>query len=148
MVRFTVYIFYFLSHSMRASAFTLYEKSAGKGARHAWTSRATSIGALSCIAAQCYEHIPSRQLPYRFRPMECVATRTRRFTLLPSLAFLCMAPPSSLERTPLGDIIKICPGAFCDIFHALLSEWDAVLASARVLLGPASKHQLAEDTGE
>ena len=106
MVRFTVYISYFLSHFTRTPVITLYEKSAGKGARHAWTSKATSIGALSYIAVQCYEHILSRQLPYRFRPMECVATRTRRFSLLPSLAFLCKGHgPTKLNRTCAGRIL-------------------------------------------
>src|SRR6266581_1538353 len=127
MVRFTVYMSNFLSYFVWTSVLTLYEKSAGKGARHAWTSKATSIGALSFIAVQCYEHIQSRQLQYRFRPMECVATRTRRFKLLHSLAFLCVVPPSSLEHVPSGDIIKIRPGPFVDIFHALLSEQEAVL---------------------
>ena len=140
MVRFIVYITDFLSDFMWTSVLTLYEKSAGKGARHAWTSKATSIGALSFIAVQCYEHIQSRQSQYRFRPIECVATRTRRFNLLPSLAFLCMVPLSSLEHVPSSDILKIRPGPFVDIFHALLSEQEAVLASARVLLGPTSKH--------
>ena len=122
---------------------TMYEKSGGKGARHAWTSKATSIGALSYIAVQCYEHIQSRQSPYRFRPMECIATRTRRFDLLPSLVFLCLVPPKYLERVPSSDIIKIRPGPFSDIFHALLSEQGAVLSSVRVLLAP--RRRLAPD---
>ena len=61
--------------------------------------------------------------------------------------FLCVVPPSSLEHVPSGDIIKIRPGPFVDIFHALLSEQEAVLASVRVLLGPTSKGRL-EDTEE
>ena len=46
-----------------------------------------AIGALSYIAVQCYEHIVSRQSPYRFRLMECASTRTQRFNLLPSSHF-------------------------------------------------------------
>jgi hypothetical protein len=145
MVRLMVYISRFLSQFTRTLVITLYEKSAGKGARHAWTSKATSIGALSHIAVQCYEHIQSRQLPYRFRSMECVATRTQRFSLLPSLAFLCMVPPSAIEHVPSSDIIKIRPGPFSDIFRVMLSEQDAVLASARVLLGSASRCRRATD---
>ena len=38
------------------SVLTMDEKSAGKGARHAWMSKATSIGALSYLAVQYYEH--------------------------------------------------------------------------------------------
>jgi len=97
----------FLSHFIWASVITFYKKSSGKGARHAWTSKALTISALSYIAVQCYEHIQSRQSPYRFRPMECVATRTRRFLLLPSLAFLCVVPPNAIEDMPSGDILKL-----------------------------------------
>jgi hypothetical protein len=56
-----------------------------------------------------------------------------------------MVPPTSLEYMPSGNIIKIRPGTFSDIFHALLSEQDAVLTSARVLLGPKSRRRLAPD---
>jgi len=110
----------FLSHFMWESVITFYKKGSGKGARHAWTSKAMVISALSYIAVQCYEHIQSRQSPYCFHPMECVATRTRRFHLLPSLAFLCVVPPSSLEAVPSGDILKLQPGPFSDVFQALL----------------------------
>ena len=77
--------------------------------------------------------------------MECVSTRTQRFNLLPSLAFLCMVPLSSLERVPVNNIIRIRPGPFSDILHALLSELDAVLTSARVLLRPSCRRQLESD---
>jgi len=79
--------------------------------------------------------------------MGCVPTRTRRFSLLSSLAFLCMVPPSSVtsvEHVPSSDIIKIRSAPFSDIFHALLSEQDAVLASATVL-GATSRRRLATD---
>jgi len=66
--------------------------------------------------------------------MECVATRTQRFLLLPSLAFLCVVPPNSIEDMPSGDILKLQPGVFSDVVHALLSEQDSVLASVKVLL--------------
>lgn len=123
------------------SVLTMYEKGAGKGARHAWTPQATSIGGLSYISVQCYEHIPSWQPPYRFRLMECVATRTRQFHLLPSLAFLCMVPPDSLERVPFSDIIKIRPGPYSDIFHTLLSEQGVVLSSVGDLLAPPGRRR-------
>ena len=55
-----------------------------------------------------------------------------------------MVPPSSVEHVPSSDIIKIRSGPFSDIFHVLLSEQDAVLASATVL-GATSRHQLATD---
>ena len=123
------------------SVLTMYEKSAGKGAGHAWTSKATSIGALSYLAVQCYEH--TRQC--RFRPMECVATRTARFYHMPALAFLCMTPQSSVRRLKLSsessDFIELEPGPFCDILHSLLSEKDAVFTAARGLLVPSGSRK-------
>jgi hypothetical protein len=122
------------------SVITMYEKSAGKAARHAWTSKSTSIGAISYIAVQCYEHTRQR----RFRPMECAATRTARFHHLPAFAFLCLVPQSSVRHTSSGssDFIELQPGAFCDIFHLLLSERYAVLSAASGLLVPTRKNRL------
>ena len=93
-----------------------------------------------------YEHIQGRQSPYRFRLMECVATRTRRFSLLPSLAFLCMVPLSSIEHMPSIDIIKIRLGPFSDIFCKLLSERVTVLGSTKALLGTTCRRRHASDT--
>lgn len=56
-----------------------------------------------------------------------------------------MIPRSLLEHVPLSDIIKIRSGPFSDIFQALLSEQDAVLASARVLHGRTSRRHIASD---
>ncbi|KAH9013376.1 hypothetical protein EDB83DRAFT_2321379 [Lactarius deliciosus] len=73
---------------------TMYEKSGVKNAKHLWTSSTTSIGALSYLGVWCYQHIRQCQ----FRTMECMATRTMRFARLPSLPFLCIAPPSMVRR--------------------------------------------------
>ena len=120
---------------------TMYEKSAGKGARHAWTFSATSIGALSYIAVQCYQHTRQRQ----FHPMECVVTWTTRFNHLPSLAFLCGVPQSSIQPSSSGRFVELQSGIFCDIFHALLSEKDAVFAAVRGLLRPSHRNQTETD---
>ena len=126
-----------------SSVLTMYEKSAGKGARHAWTSSATSIGALSYIAVQCYQHTRQRQ----FRPMECVVTRTTCFNHLPSLSFLCGVPQSSVRPSSSGHFVELQSGVFCDIFHALLSEKDAaaVLAAVRGLLRPSRRNRHETD---
>ena len=119
----------------------MYEKSAGKGAKHAWTSSATSIGALSYIVVRCYQHTRQQQ----FRPMECVATRTTRFIHLHSLAFLCIVPKRSVQWSSSGRFIELKLGPFCDIFHTLLSEKDAVCAAVRGLLKPSRRHRVETD---
>jgi hypothetical protein len=117
---------------------TMYEKSAGKGARHAWTSKTTSIGALSYIAVKCYQHTCNRQ----FRPMECVGTRTTYFSHLPSLAFLCVVPQSAVQHFPSSHFLELKPGPSYDIFHGLLSEKGAVLVAIKDLLRPARKRRV------
>jgi len=71
---------------------TMYEKSGGKGAKHAWTDSAKSIGALSYMAVRCFQHIRQRH----FLAMECTITHTTRFALLPSFAFLCVVPQMTI----------------------------------------------------
>jgi hypothetical protein len=130
--------------STSGSVLTMYEKSTGKGAKHAWTSSSSSIGALSYLIVQCYQHTRNRQ----FRPMECVATRTTRFKHLPSAAFLCIIPQNSVRRSSSGRFMELQPGPFCDIFNTVLSEKVAVLAAVRSLLRPSRKHRLDTDVFE
>ena len=107
----------------------------------AWTSLATSIGALSYIAVQCYQHTQQRH----FRPMECVITRTTHFNHLPSLALLCTVPRSSIRPSSSGHFVELQLGVFCDIFDTLLSEKDAVLAAVRGLLRPSRRNRPETD---
>jgi hypothetical protein len=86
---------------------------------------------------QCYQHTRQRQ----FRPMECVATRTMRFSHLSSLAFLCIIPQSSVRRSSSGRFVEL-QGTFCDIFHALLSEREAIITAVRGLMRPSRKRRL------
>jgi hypothetical protein len=68
------------------------------------------------LVVQCYQNAQQRH----FRPMECVATRTTRFSHLPSLAFLCLVPQNSVRRSSSGRFVELHLGFFCDIFHTLL----------------------------
>ena len=123
------------------SVITMYEKSGGKGARHSWTSLTTSIGALSYLAVQCYQNTWQSQ----FWAMECVVTRTTRFTLLSSLAFLCIVPQGMVHRSTSNHFIELHPGSFEDIFKRVYSEKNVVLVAVRGLLKPprANKHLVA-----
>ena len=56
-----------------------------------------------------------------------------------------MVPPNSIEDMPSGDILKLRPGVFSDVFHALLSEQDSVLASVKVLLARTPGRRLVSD---
>ena len=56
-----------------------------------------------------------------------------------------MVPLSSLEHVPSSDTIKIRPGPFGEIFRALLSEHEGVIASAKVLLGSTSRRRRGFD---
>jgi CelD/BcsL family acetyltransferase involved in cellulose biosynthesis len=80
--------------------------------------------------------------------MECAATRTIRFVHLPSPAFLCLVPQNSVRRSSSGRFVELQSGPFCDIFHALLSEDQAVLAAVRSLLRPSRRNRVAADVEE
>ncbi|KAI0301414.1 hypothetical protein BC826DRAFT_1102007 [Russula brevipes] len=125
------------SELIMVKVLTMYEKGLGKGANHAWTPSAMSIGSLSYIAVQCYEHARQRQ----FQPMECMATRTMRFTHLPSLAFLCVVPQTSIRQSLSTRFIELQQGQFNDIFQALLSEKDKVISAVHGLLKSSRKKQ-------
>lgn len=56
-----------------------------------------------------------------------------------------MVPPNSIEDMPLGDILKLQPGVFSNIFHVLLSEQDSVLASVKALLAHTPEHRPVSD---
>ena len=73
--------------------------------------------------------------------MECVVTRTTRFSHLPSLAFLCIIPQSSVRRPSSGRFMELQLGPFYDIFQELLSEKGAVLAAVRGLLRPSRRNR-------
>jgi len=120
----------------------MYEKNGGKRARHAWTDSAKSIGALSYIAVQCFEQIPSRQR--RFLAMECAATHTTLFALLPSSMFLCVVPQGSFHWPSPNHPIELNQGPFDDIFQALLMEKDVVSKAVQGLLKPQSHKSYPE----
>ena len=129
------------------SVITMYKKSSGKGARHSWTSSMTSIGALSYLAVRCYQHTRQRQ----FWAMECAVTRTIQFTLLPSLAFLCIVPQGMVHRSASNHFIELLPGSFEDIFQHLYSDSEkhVVLGAVRGLLKPPrANKRLAANTIE
>jgi hypothetical protein len=44
--------------------------------------------------------------------------------------------------------VELQSGPFCDIFHALLSEDQAVLAAVRSLLRPSRRNRVAADVEE
>ena len=73
--------------------------------------------------------------------MECVVTRTTRFSHLPSLTFLCIIPQSSIRRSSSGRFLELQSDPFYDIFQTLLSEKEAVFAAVRGLLRPSRRQQ-------
>jgi hypothetical protein len=131
------------------SVLTMYEKGAAKRAKHAWTSSTTSIGALSYIAVRYFQR--SRQ--QQFHAVECGNTRTKQFILLPPSAFLCIIPQSSFQQSSSGHLVELHPGPFWDIFQALMTEEEAILAAVKVLLKPSRKNRVeananVEDEGD
>ena len=116
-----------------SSVLTMYEKSAARAAKHSWTSSTTSIGAISYLAVRCYQHTRQRQ----FRALECVVTRTTQFTLLPSLAFLCIVPQGMICRSATSHFLELRPGPFESILEGLNNDKQGVVSAVKGLLRPS-----------
>ncbi|KAK0197786.1 hypothetical protein F5146DRAFT_1016763, partial [Armillaria mellea] len=72
----------------------MYSKSAGKGANHSWVSSIESIGAVSYLVVQTYEHLNQRtfqQVHHQFAPMGL-----SRIAHLLSNSFLTVVPGDSV----------------------------------------------------
>ena len=121
------YIVLNIRQLMTFSVLTMYKKSGAKGTKHSWTSSTTSIGAISYLAVQCYQHTRQRQ----FRALECVVTRTTQFTHLPSLAFLCIVPQGMIRRSASTHFLEVLPGPFESILQGLNTDKQGVVLAVR-----------------
>jgi hypothetical protein len=119
--------------TMTSSVLTMYEKSGTKGAKHSWTSSVTSIGAISYLVVQCYQHTRQRQ----FQALECVVTWTTQFTHLPSLAFLCIVPQGMIRRSALSHFLELLLGPFKSILQGLDTDKQGVVLAVKSLLRPS-----------
>ncbi|KAF8234771.1 hypothetical protein L208DRAFT_1260168 [Tricholoma matsutake] len=82
-----------LNESSLITVLSMYSKTGGKNGKHAWVATTTHITLVSYIPMQVFEHMDSQQFHMVHRALQHL--HLKRFTLLPSSAFLC-----TLNSTP------------------------------------------------
>jgi hypothetical protein len=76
----------------------IYSKTGGKNGKHSSITESSNISAVSYFALQVFEHMVSQQ--FRSVPEKLQYLGSKKFTLLPSTAFLCTLdsePRSAIE---------------------------------------------------
>ncbi|CDO78140.1 hypothetical protein BN946_scf184719.g2 [Trametes cinnabarina] len=74
------------AHVTVSQVLAIYVKSGGKQARHCSVEQCSTLGAVSYISVQVYEHVHGPQ--FRDNPQATSLFRTKRFLHLPSISFL------------------------------------------------------------
>ncbi|KAJ7726801.1 hypothetical protein B0H16DRAFT_1332014, partial [Mycena metata] len=69
---------------------TMYSENGGKAGAHAWVPTCDTIGSLSYMVVQFYQHLYRRQ--FKFNDRNYAAPGTLRFVHLPSNSFLSVLP--------------------------------------------------------
>ncbi|KAJ6620031.1 hypothetical protein B0H10DRAFT_1792426, partial [Mycena sp. CBHHK59/15] len=105
---------------------TMYSKGGGKAGAHAWVPTCESIGSLSYIAVQTYQHSYHRQ--FKITHHHNAALGTMQFAHLPSNSFLVRLPTGADTVKMFRDHVEIKVGAH-KIFDELMMEKE-VLAQA------------------
>ncbi|KAJ6484572.1 hypothetical protein DFH09DRAFT_949266, partial [Mycena vulgaris] len=130
---------------------TMYSKNGGKAGAHSWTPTGESIGALSFVILQVYEHEYRRH--FRIIPHRAAALGTIRFEHLPANSFLALLPKDEGVKT-FHNHVEIGVRAH-KIFEELVSEKE-LLAKAVLSLNTVRRKvkvnmhitELAEDDCE
>ncbi|KAJ7433410.1 hypothetical protein FB451DRAFT_1064410 [Mycena latifolia] len=127
---------------------TMYSKNGGKAGAHAWSSTSESIGALSFIVVQVFEHEFRRH--FKIIPHSAASLGTLRFEHLPANSFLALLPKDETIKT-FHNHVEVGLRAH-KIFEELTSEKEALAKAVASLntvrrKGKANIHitELAED---
>ncbi|KAJ6595387.1 hypothetical protein B0H10DRAFT_2329151 [Mycena sp. CBHHK59/15] len=105
---------------------TMYAKNGGKAGAHAWTPKCESIGALSYLVVQVYQHSYRRQFKMIHR--SDVFLGTLRYAHLPSNSFLALVGLADDTVKTFRDHVEI-DGRSHKIFEDLMAERE-LLAKA------------------
>ncbi|KAJ6487065.1 hypothetical protein DFH09DRAFT_1457048 [Mycena vulgaris] len=133
------------------SVITMYSKNGGKAGAHSWTPTGESIGALSFVIVQVYEHEYRRH--FKIIPHRAAALGTIRFEHLPANSFLALLPKDEGVKT-FHNHVEIGVRAH-KIFEELVSEKELLAKAVSSLntvrrKGKVNIHitELAEDDCE
>ena len=90
--------FYMLILLVCLLVLAIYSKTGGKNGKHSSITESSNISAVSYLVLPVFEHMLGQQ--FRSIPEKLQSLQSKKFTLLPSTAFLCTldsAPRSAIE---------------------------------------------------
>ncbi|KAJ7092782.1 hypothetical protein B0H15DRAFT_947610 [Mycena belliarum] len=107
-----------------AKVITMYSKNGGKAGAHAWVPECDTIGSLSYMVVQLFQHSYRRQ--FKFTDRNYAALGTLRFAHLPSHSFLALLPQDESENVQdFRDHLEVGPRSQL-IFDELCAEKGAL----------------------
>ncbi|KAF8581505.1 hypothetical protein K439DRAFT_1353816, partial [Ramaria rubella] len=111
----------------------LSSKGGGKYGTHSWIADSTSIGKVSYLNVQVYEHL----LRGRFKdmPIELARLYGRGFGHIPSHHFLCHLPSPSIVKP---DGLELTPDSW-EIWQPLVQAIPAIKSAIKAMVGCSKK---------
>lgn len=106
----------------------MYAKGAGKGGNHSWVSSAESIGSLSYLVVQLYEHVNQRTFQSTHRQYRSMALS--RIAHIPSNSFLVAVPTDSVKIA--GDCVIVTQETLTE-FKELVAEKEGIVKAVTSL---------------
>jgi hypothetical protein len=116
---------------------TIYVKGGGKRGAHAWVASTDSIGKVSYLAVQLFEHATQRL----FRPNRPKATVPHAlvFAHIPAFDFLVMLSPSDRPQTTPAGQLQLAQKAW-DVFALLNPECRRLTQAVTLMKKRGRKH--------
>ncbi|KAJ7757929.1 hypothetical protein B0H16DRAFT_1822598 [Mycena metata] len=111
------------SEIMLVRVITLYSKNGGKAGAHSWVASSDTVGSLSYLLVQAYQHLYCRQ--FKFTHRNYAALGTLRFAHLPANSFLAFLPTNDEPVKEFRDHVEIGPHGQ-KIFDELFMEREVL----------------------
>lgn len=110
----------------------MYERGGGKTAYHSWISESDSVGSVSYLPIQVWQH--HRQRMFRVSCGPTMRLNVPRYAHLPAAAFLHYIPTQSIRLVNNGDFIELAAKFFDDVYSKLDVQKELVVAAVKRLL--------------
>ncbi|KIJ53237.1 hypothetical protein M422DRAFT_242365 [Sphaerobolus stellatus SS14] len=113
-----------------------YEKGGGKNVTHAWSGESSSIGQISYISVQLYEHLYGAT--FSETPLELARLYAKGFTHLPSHCFLYRIPRNSKPQQS-GNVLFLPNNVEVQFWQTLLQNLGSVKKGVQILTSQPKK---------
>ncbi|KAJ3516574.1 hypothetical protein NLJ89_g1045 [Agrocybe chaxingu] len=124
---------------MLAKVLTIYQRGGGKVAKHAWASEADTIGSVSYLPVQAWQHV--RQRKFRTHWGATLSLGLPRYAHLPSNAFLYFVPKNAVRVLNDGAFLEVDQAFFENVFSKLLLHKEVIVRAVKKLLKRRKKDE-------